>query len=404
VRNAALAALAVALAACGGGGSTANGGATTTAAPATTTTVTPTSPTAAGPPAAVQLRQVAKVSSPIALAVRSGESALYVAEQGGKLRRIVMEDNGKGKITYRLESAPVLDLSDNLTAGGEQGFLGVTFSPDGRRLYVAYTEANGKQRVDEFRMNDTTVDKKSRRMIFEIDDFAANHNGGDITFGPDGFLYYGMGDGGGGGDPMKTGQNPADLLGDLLRVDPEGGDPYGIPGGNPFKDGGGAPEVFAYGLRNPWRFSFDRETGDLWIGDVGQGQYEEIDFLPADQGGGNGANLGWSLREGLHDYEGGKEPKGATDPVYEYSHAGGGCAVVGGYVYRGQSIQGLAGTYLFTDNCDGEIRTLTMKDGEVAGVGDLGVQVSSPSSFGEGADGELYVLSLDGVIFRLDPA
>ncbi len=404
--RAGIACVAVAVAACSGG----SGDATTTTSGAISTTTAPpaTPPASTTPPPdlsaiSVKLTEIATAASATAMAVRSGESALYVTEQEGRVRRIKVTDDGKGRITYSLERTPVLDIRDDVTAGGEQGLLGITFSPDGRRMYVAYTERDGRQRVDEYRMADTRVDTASRRMIFEIDDFAPNHNGGEVIFGPDGFLYYGMGDGGGGGDPHDTGQDPSDMLGNLLRVDPEGGDPYGIPDGNPFKDGGGAPEVYAYGLRNPWRFTFDRSTGDLWIGDVGQGEYEEIDFLPAASGAGNGANLGWSEREGAHSYDGGDMPDGAIDPIFEYDHSEG-CAVIGGYVYRGTKIPALDGAYLFSDSCQGELRVLVQQNGAVAAERRLGVEVPSPSSFGEGPDGELFVVSLGGTVYRIDPA
>ena len=400
-------AVTIALVACGGSGD--GSGSATTAAPTTgaapsssATTPATTEPVPDLAALDLELTEIATTEAATALAVRSGEAALYVAEQEGRVRRIKVTDDGKGHVRYDLERTPVLDIHGDVTAGGEQGLLGLAFSPDGRRMYVAYTTSDADtQRVDEFRMNDTRVDTKSRRQIFEVPDFAPNHNGGDLIFGPDGFLYYSMGDGGGGGDPQDTGQDPSDLLGDLLRVDPEGGDPYGVPDGNPFKDGGGAPEVYAFGLRNPWRFSFDRDTGDLWIGDVGQGQYEEIDFLPASDGAGNGANLGWSAREGVHAYEGGDRPAGAIDPIFEYNHSEG-CAVIGGYVYRGKAIPALQGVYLFSDSCHGEVRALVQQHGAVVAERTFDVAASSPSSFGEDADGELYVVSLEGTVYRID--
>ncbi|MEY2456612.1 MAG: hypothetical protein QOK06_1706, partial [Acidimicrobiaceae bacterium] len=209
------------------------------------------------------------------------------------------------------------------------------------------------------------------------------------------------------GDPQRSGQNPNDLLGDILRIDPsksDGGKPYAIPAGNPFAVGsGGAPEVFAYGLRNPWRFSFDRATGDLWIADVGQGDIEEIDFAPAGQGA--GMNFGWSVLEGTHPYNGSTNPDGATLPVFEYDHAStGGCSVTGGFVYRGEEVPKLDGSYLFGDYCAGELMALRRAaDGSVT-VTDLGLNVPQLSSFGEAADGSVYVMSTSGDVFRLGAA
>jgi glucose/arabinose dehydrogenase len=393
--------------ACSGGSGTDAGDTTTSAAPASTTTTAPATTSSTAPlqlnDAAIKLTKIAQVQSPTAFSPRSGDSSLYLTEQVGRVRRIRVNDDGKGHVSYQLEGTPLLDISRDVTAGGEQGLLGITFSPDGRRLYVAYTERDGRQRVDEFQMNDTRVDTRSRRKIFEVDDFAPNHNGGQLAFGPDGFLYYSMGDGGGAGDPQKNGQKTTDLLGDLLRVDPEGGDPYGIPDGNPFKDGqGGAPEVYAYGLRNPWRFSFDKGTGDLWIADVGQGNWEEIDYRPSGEGA--GANFGWSDFEGNHPFNANKPPAGAIPPLLEYDHSNGRCAVIGGYVYRGTRIPKLTGAYLYSDACEGTINALVQQDGKVVAQRSMNVHADSPSSFGQDASGELYVVSLGGPIYRVDPA
>ena len=270
-----------------------------------------------------------------------------------------------------------------------------------------------RQHLDEYEMGTDRVNGGSRRELLVIDDFAPNHNGGNIVFGPDGFLYWGMGDGGGAGDPAGTGQNPGDLLGDLLRIDPDvapeerdNGATYSIPDGNPFRNGGGAPEVWAFGLRNPWRFSFDRATGDLWIADVGQGDIEEIDFLPATggTGAGRGANFGWSSVEGNNPFNEGTAPEGAVGPIFAYDHDGGRCSITGGYVYRGEAIPALVGIYLYADFCGGEIRGLAQENGEAVSEGSLDQVVSFPSSFGEDNDGELYVLSLSGPVYRIAAA
>ncbi|MGH9188302.1 MAG: PQQ-dependent sugar dehydrogenase [Acidimicrobiales bacterium] len=375
-----------------------------TSAPATTTTSGPPSTQLAG--VAVSLTEIASVDEPTAFAVRSGEEDLYVTERGGTVRRIgVTRSRPEAAPRYQLERSPVLDLSDDVQANGqEQGLLGIVFSSDGRRLYVAYTGLDDQQYVDGFTMAGDDVDERSRTNVLTVPDFAANHNGGQLALGPDGFLYYGMGDGGGGGDPEDTGQNPDDLLGSILRIDPDGGDPYVVPSSNPFANGGGAPEVWAYGLRNPWRFSFDRTTGDLWIADVGQVEIEEIDFLPRSAGGGRGANLGWSEMEGDQAYEGGSPPDSHVPPIFSYTHDEGGCSVTGGYVYRGSAIPALVGAYLYGDFCVGELRALVQIDGQVVEEQSLGMTVPNLSSFGEDADGELWALSLEGPIYRIDPA
>ncbi|MEY2464267.1 MAG: hypothetical protein QOH64_2405 [Acidimicrobiaceae bacterium] len=374
--------------------------------PVQTSTVPPTIPpiTAAQPPATPALIPVATVKSPVAFAVRPGDTSLYVNEQAGRIRRIAVSGGGSGPPTYQLDDAPFLDITSDVSSGGERGLLGLAFSPGGDRLYIAFTNQQANQQLDELTLVDGRPDLASRRLLLVVPDFAPNHNGGQLAFGPDGLLYWGMGDGGGGGDPRGNGQRTTDLLGDILRIDPsksEGGKPYAIPAGNPFADGsGGAPEVFAYGLRNPWRFSFDRATGDLWIADVGQNQYEEIDFAPAGQGA--GMNFGWSKLEGTHPYNGGTNPDGATLPVYEYDHAStGGCSVTGGYVYRGTELASLQGLYLFGDYCAGEIKALQRApDGSVS-LNDLGLNVPGLSSFGEDANGSVYVLSVSGAVSRL---
>ena len=241
------------------------------------------------------------------------------------------------------------------------------------------------------------------RILLALDQPACNHNGGDLTFGPDGNLWIGFGDGGGANDIYEQGQDRDTLLGTLVRIDPDppSGRGYGIPDGNPFGSGG-APEVWAYGARNPWRFSFDRLTGDLWIADVGQSLIEEIHVLPAADGWSPGANLGWPLFEGNERFSGGEMPADLVFPVYTYPHPEG-CSVTGGYVYRGEAIKALWGTYIFGDYCTGELWGLVRGPDGVAERIDLGVSVprSTLVSFGEDADGELYVLSAIGTVFRL---
>ena len=335
------------------------------------------------------------LEEPLALAVRPDDPALYIAEKGG---RVVAIRGGT------VDPTPVLDVSSEVSLGGEQGLLGLAFSPDGGSLYVNYTDVDGDTRVVAYAMAGDRADPSSRREVLFVDQPYSNHNGGNLVFGPDGYLYIGLGDGGSGGDPHGNAQSLGTLLGKMLRIDPRPADgaPYRIPADNPFVTTPGAlPEIWAYGLRNPWRYSFDRATGDLWIGDVGQSAWEEVDRQPASSNGGE--NYGWNVREGAHPYAGGGSLPGAVDPVFDYSHSDGGCVVTGGYVYRGRAIPDLVGTYVFADFCLGELEGLRLGGGEVVQE-QLGVAVGPVSSFGEDAQGELYVLSLAGGVYRLVPA
>jgi glucose/arabinose dehydrogenase len=339
----------------------------------------------------VALTKVATVEQPLAIAIRRGDPSLYTAEKTG---RVVAIRDGK------VEARPVLDLSDDVSLGGEQGLLGLAFSPDGRSLYVNYTDGDGDTRIVGYTMRGDRAVVSSRRQVLFVDQPYENHNGGDLVFGPDGDLYIGLGDGGSGGDPHGNGQSLGTLLGKMLRIrpTPAGAEPYRVPADNPFVgDPEARPEIWAYGLRNPWRYSFDPATGDLWIADVGQSDWEEVDRLPAGSAG--GANFGWNLLEGTHRFAG-AAPAGAVPPVYEYSHASG-CVVIGGDVYRGSAIPALVGNYVFADFCSGTLQALRLQpDGSVTHQS-LGVSLPNVSSFGAGPDGELYVTSLDGGVYRL---
>ena len=342
----------------------------------------------------LELTRVARLAQPLALAVRRGDDALYLAEKPGRVR--VVRDG-------RLEPTPVLDITDQVRNSGEQGFLGAAFSPDGSRIYAHYTDRDGDGRIVEYTMQGNRADTASRRELLFFDDPFPNHNGGDLAFGPDGMLWIGMGDSGSAGDPNDNAQSLGTLFGKMLRIDPRpsGGRPYTIPPDNPFVGRAGArPEIWAYGLRNPWRYSFDRATGDLWIGDVGQGAWEEIDFVAAGSRGGE--NFGWARLEGNHPFKG-AAPPGAVGAIYEYP-TDDGCAVTGGYVYRGARMPGLAGGYLFADFCNGRVMGLRQRDGARVELDDLGLRAGQLASFGEGPDGELYVLSLEGDVSRIDPA
>jgi glucose/arabinose dehydrogenase len=354
--------------------------------------------------AIVELDEVAELDQPVAMAAHPTTDVLYVAERPGRVRTMRPGDGG-----YDVDDDPALDLTDRINAGSqEQGLLGLAFSSDGRELYVDYTDTNGDTRVVGFPVDGEAVADEPR-VLLEIAQPAANHNGGQLAVGPDGFLYVGMGDGGSQADPDGNGQNTEALLGKVLRIDPaSGGDerPYGIPEDNPFAEGGGAPEVWLYGVRNPWRFSFDRATGDLWIADVGGSQVEEIDLLPAEDGWGGGANLGWDRLEGNLTHEG-DEPAEHVLPIHTYGRDLG-CSITGGFVYRGEAIPELQGVYVYGDFCQAQLRGLVAPQQGADGAvpqqeGPLGPEVSSLSSFGEDRDGELFVLSLDGTIWKIVP-
>ena len=349
----------------------------------------------------VRLQRIADLDAPLAMAVRAGDPALYVAQQGGQVMAI--RDGA-------VDPTPVLDVAGQITSGGERGLLGLAFSPDGRFLYVNDTDLDGNTNVVEYRMgSDGRAVAESRRVVLFVEQPFPNHNGGDLVFGPDGDLYIGLGDGGSGGDPLGNGQNLGSLLGKMLRIEPRmpdgslppGGASYAIPQDNPFVGRAGArPEIWAYGLRNPWRFTFDRETGDLWIGDVGQNAWEEVDVQPA--GARGGRNYGWNLTEGLHLYgDATAPPANWTRPLFERSHADGYCAIIGGSVYRGSAIPALDGVYLYSDECRGDLLGVIASDGHVTRRIDLGLHVDTPVSFGEDAGGELYVISLGGPVYRL---
>ena len=388
----------------GAGGDGAGSG--TTAAGPDGTTDAPEEPADIGS-ASARLVKVADVSVPVAMAVRSGDDSIYVAEKSGRVRRV---PRGQTSNPGATEGTAVLDLSGDVSSGSEQGLLGLTFSPDGGRLYVNYTDRAGDTRVVEYRFADGRADTGSRRELLFVDQPFANHNGGQVSFGPDGKLYIGLGDGGSGNDPQNRAQNLGDLLGKLLRIDPapSGDLPYTIPSDNPFVGRSGARgEIWMYGLRNPWRFSWDRRTGDLWIGDVGQNAIEEVDFLagaaPA------GTNFGWPLLEGSRRNKG-SNPDGAVLPLFEYGHDEG-CSVTGGHVYRGSKVAALRGIYVYGDACSGRVWGLVQSGGQQTGQGEIqldgadqagGQSGLAVASFGEDAAGELYLLNLGGGLFRFE--
>jgi glucose/arabinose dehydrogenase len=364
--------------------------------------------TAAADLAAVNIKLTQLVDGlerPTAMAIRTGDATLYVTEKPGRIRAI--RDN-------KLVADPVLDISSLVnSSGNEQGLLGLAFAPDGSKLYVHYSNRNGDTRVDEYAIDAAgAVNQSSRREVLAQAQPQSNHNGGELSFGPDGKLYLGLGDGGAAGDQGGghasggNGQSLSTWLGKILRIDPtpSGGNGYTVPADNPFVGTANArPEIWSYGLRNPWRFSWDTDTGDLWIGDVGQNAWEEVDLATKTSGGGRGVNFGWNVWEGTHRYRDGDAP-GAVPPVFDYSHDGGNCAVTGGYVYRGSKIPALRGGYVFADYCAGALRAVVAQDGKTVQDRIFDVRAPAIASFGQDASGELYVISDEGTVSRVDPA
>jgi len=357
------------------------------------------------------------LTQPIAMAQRAGDTSFYVAEQDG---HVVKLDSAGAFVST------VLDISGSggfTNAGTEQGLLGLTFDPTGNKMFVYFTSdvgSAGQPFTDVLREYDFNGTAASNALdLLNIPDPQENHNGGNLAFGPNGLLYIGTGDGGGGGDapnhgPIGNGQNINVLLGKILRIAPNPTG-YTSPPGNPFVGRRGRDEIWDYGVRNPWRWSFDAVNGDLWIGDVGQNRFEEIDVQPS--GAHGGWNFGWRRMEGNATYPPGSTappPAHYHRPVYVYSHAGGRCAVIGGYVYRGSVINGLQGAYLFSDLCDGAVRAFDRARGprrtqRVLDCPDMSgdapcVVPGTMDSFAEDSNGELYALTLEGSIYRLDPA
>ncbi|HEU5300436.1 MAG TPA: PQQ-dependent sugar dehydrogenase [bacterium] len=350
------------------------------------------------PNAPVQLERVATgLTAPVYVTSAGGRAdRLFIVEQGGRIRIL------RGG---RLLSQPFLDISAKVVAGGELGLLSVAFHPRfnaNGRFFVNYTtDQGGRLRtvIAEYRVSSAGRDvaEPGERVLLEIDQPFRNHNGGLNLFGPDGMLYIGMGDGGSGGDPQNNGQRMDTLLGKLLRIDVNGEQPYAVPPDNPFVNRPGVrPEIWAIGLRNPWRFSFDRESGRLFLADVGQNQWEEINIVEP------GGNYGWRIMEAAHCFNpaSGCDRSGLVLPIAEYDHSQGGCSVTGGYVYRGNRVRALAGRYLFADYCSGRVWTLA----EGGGRWSMAVLLNTDlriTSFGEDASGELYVVDHGGAVYRL---
>ncbi len=333
-----------------------------------------------------------------------GSNRLFIVEKAGTIR--IVRDGA-------VASQPFLDITNLVySAGTEQGLLGLAFAPDYRTggvFYVYYIGQDRNSTLARYKVSSDPdrADPASGAVIFTAQQPPyPNHKGGELIFGPDGYLYLGLGDGGSAGDPQGNGQNLNSPLGKILRFDVSKGSPYAIPADNPFKDRQGArPEIWAYGLRNPWRFSFDRATGDLYIADVGQNVWEEINFQPRSSKGGE--NYGWNRMEGNHCFppDSQCQTTGFVMPVAEYSHSEGGCSVTGGYVYRGKAQPALTGAYLFADYCSGKFWALSRAaDGPWQKTALTQVAIS-PSSFGEDEAGELYVAAINqGELYRVAQA
>jgi glucose/arabinose dehydrogenase len=346
-----------------------------------------------------RLVKVADFESPTYLSSPQGDDRQFVTERAGRIR--VVRDG-------RVLEQPFLDISESVSTDGESGLLSMAFAPDyesSRRFYVYYVDKGGTIRVDGYRAapdEPDRADPDSRTSVIRVNHTRDNHKGGQLQFGPDGYLYAGFGDGGGQGDPDRNAQDLSQLLGKLIRIDPrpEGG--YDIPEDNPFRDRPGArPEIFAYGLRNPWRFSFDRETGDLVIADVGQEEVEEVDFV-ASRGDGpaGGQNFGWSAFEGSRPFNDLSAP-GHLRPTLEKVRDDGYCSIIGGYVVRDESL-GAAwdGRYVYGDLCEPELQRAELSSGG-SGTEGSGVAVAQLVSFGEDGRGRVYAISLNGPVYRL---
>ena len=434
-----LAALALAGCSGAGSGSAAAPAAATTAAPtssaATSTAPTPTAPTPSSAPAAsvpsgsapagtgapgstspapaapadaswrqvraarLETQRLADFDHPTALAELNGD--LYVTERSGRVR--VLRD-GRGR------PRTLLDLRGKVGTEGERGLLGVAVAPDGAHLYLSYIDRGGDNRLDEYAVRDGELDEASRRGVLRVDQPGMTHVGGHVAFGPDGMLWMGIGEGGAthtasGGHAARTPPRGLDnLLGKIVRIDPRpsGRRGYTVPADNPYADREGARgEIWAYGMRNPWRWSIDRARQELWIGDVGHYEVEEITRLRLDDDG--GANLGWPYFEGERRWQPGTPREPYVRPLLDYGHDDGRCAVIGGYVYRGTEIPDLAGAYLYSDFCNGSVRAVVV-DGDRVRERDLDVGVKRAVSFGEDSRGELYLLSSKGAVFRLRAA
>ncbi len=397
--------LALAPSGCGGDKSPSPGAPTTTTLPGSSGTCS-AGPPVSGTPSLTTTLVASGLSSPIDLQAPPGDrDRVFVLEQAGRIRIVK-----KGSLL----AAPFLDIVARVGSGGERGLLGLAFHPryaENGRFFVNYTDKPGDTHIAEFRAtppSGDTADPATEKLLLFVRQPFPNHNGGGVAFGNDGMLYIGLGDGGSGGDPQGNGQSLGTHLGKMLRIDVDGGSPYRVPADNPFLSTAGAlPEIWALGLRNPWRFAFDRATGDLLIADVGQNAVEEIDLGSASRQGGE--NYGWNVMEGSRCFKpsSGCSTAGLTLPIAEYTH-GEGCSITGGVVYRGCRLPGYHGTYFYSDYCTPFVKSLRVENGRAVDPRDwtavLGRGLSRPSSFGVDGDGEVYIVDHDGEVYKVVPA
>jgi glucose/arabinose dehydrogenase len=341
---------------------------------------------------------VSGLSNPVHLTTPAGDPRLFIAEQVGRIRIV---QNGA------LLPTPFLDIASKISSGGERGLLSIAFHPrysTNGFFYVNYTDLQGNTRIERYMVSTTNAnvaDPASAKLILTFTQPFANHNGGHMLFGTNGFLYIATGDGGSGGDPQNNGQNLNTLLGKILRIDVDRGDPYVVPISNPFVNTNGRPEIWAYGLRNPWRIAIDRVDGNLYIADVGQGTLEEVNFAPLVQ---PGLNYGWRLMEGTRCFNPTNCDKtGLVQPVLEYDHSDG-CSITGGVVSRGGALFALAGHYFYSDYCSGWLRSFKYLGGHLTETRDWGLALGNVTSFGEDASANIYILNAAGKVFRLDLA
>jgi glucose/arabinose dehydrogenase len=381
---------------------------------ATTTVAPPAAPAPGAPAAGLSLKRT-QINTGFALAF----PLFLTAPPGDTARLFVLEKGGKIQIVDRAASGLIgtfLDITPLVSTGGEQGLLGLAFDPDyanNSRFYVSYTDVSGNSVIARYLRDPNNANlalPAADRVILTLTQPFSNHNGGQIAFGPDGYLYVGFGDGGSGGDPGNRAQNLGERLGKLLRIDVSDGavgqPAYEVPADNPCTGQTGAKsEIWSLGLRNPWRWSFDRQTGDLYIADVGQGAREEVNFATAAGGGGRGVNYGWRITEGnlCFSPSSGCDTNGLTLPYVDYAHRAGACSITGGYVYRGAAIPALQGTYFYADYCAGFVRSFRMVNGAVTEHADwMALSGENIPSFGEDAAGELYILTAAGGLYRID--
>jgi glucose/arabinose dehydrogenase len=396
------------------GGGCASDGEDQRATPTQRTAKTEMGDAAGGPRQQDAPARAAGTGARLLLLGRFDQPTYLAAPPGDRSRRFVVEREGRVRLVRggRTLGRPFLDISGQVSTDGEGGLLSMAFAPDyaaSGRFYLYYTDRRGYPTIAQYLRSSASPDRVqpgSRQIVLSVEHHRFNHKGGQVQLGPDGKLYAAFGDGGGGGDPDRNAQDLGELLGKLIRIDPRSGGGYAVPADNPFRGRNGArAEIYAYGLRNPYRFSFDRATGALTIGDVGQDAVEEIDYVPGRPGGGmpsGGQNFGWNVFEGRSSFDGGRAA-GHVPPAITHSHDAGWCSIIGGYVLRDRSLgSDLRGRYVYGDNCKSGLRVARLGRGR-ASTRALGLSVPGLVSFGEDARGRVYAVSLEGAVYRIAP-